>query len=127
MSALLNDASVIKDNDLVGIADGGETMSYDEGGATLHDGVHAALYQLFGVSVDAARCLIENQHWWISHRRTCNGQELSLTRTEVAAVGIQLCLVAVGQAADEVIGSYQSGGLHTLLVGSIEFSVTYVV
>ena len=41
MGALLDDAPVVEDDDLVGITDGGEAMGDDKGGAPLHDGVHA--------------------------------------------------------------------------------------
>ena len=37
MGALLDDASVVEDDDLVGITDGGEAMGDDKGGAPLHD------------------------------------------------------------------------------------------
>lgn len=44
MGALLEDMPVVEDDNLVGIADRAETVGNDEGGASLHDGVHATLY-----------------------------------------------------------------------------------
>ena len=52
MGALLDDAPVVEDDDLVGIADSAETVGNDEGGAAPHNGVHTALHELLGARVN---------------------------------------------------------------------------
>ena len=55
MCAVFDDATMIKNNYLVGIANGRQPMGNDEGGATLHNGVHASLYELLPAT--AARAI----------------------------------------------------------------------
>ena len=44
------------------IADRGETVGYDEAGASLHELIKRFLNLQFGTGVDAGGCLIKNQH-----------------------------------------------------------------
>ena len=106
MGALLDDAPVVEDDDLVGITDGGEAMGDDKGGAPLHDGVHASLYELLGTGVDTGGCLVEDEDGGIGNGGTGNGKELALALAEVAAISAEHGLVAVGETADEVVGTY---------------------
>ena len=52
MRTLLDDAPVVEDNNLVGIADGREPVGYDEGGAAFHNGVHTLLHKLLRAGVN---------------------------------------------------------------------------
>lgn len=106
MGALLDDVTVVEDDDLVGIADGTEAVGNDEGGASLHDGVHTSLYQLFGTGVDTGGRLVEDQDGGIGNGSTGNGKELALALAEVATVSAEHGMVAVGETTDEVVGSY---------------------
>ena len=74
VGALLDDASVVEDDDLVGIADGGEAVGNDESGAPLHDAVHAALDELLGTGVDGGGCLVEDKDGWVGNGSTGNSQ-----------------------------------------------------
>ena len=49
VGSALYDLALFDDEDLVGSADGGEAMSYDEGGAALHEEVEAVLDHGFGL------------------------------------------------------------------------------
>ena len=101
-------------------------MGNDKGGAPLHDAVHAALHHLLGAGVDARGGLIENECGGIGHGCPGNGQQLALTLREVAAVAGEHGLIAVGKAADEVVGIDQLCGLDAFFVGGVEPSVAYV-
>ena len=79
MGALLDDAAVVEDDDQVGIADGGETVGDDEGGAALHEGVHASLHKPFRAGVDARGGLVEDEHRGIADGSTGDGNQLSLS------------------------------------------------
>ena len=46
---------------------------------------------------------------------------------EVTAIAVETGLIAVGQTADEVVGTYEFGCLYALLVGGVEFTVADIV
>lgn len=73
MGALLDDVTVVEDDDLVGITDGTQTVGDDEGGAPLHEGVHATLHHLLGTGVDTGGRLVENEDGGIADGGTGNG------------------------------------------------------
>ena len=127
MGALLDDAPVVEDDDLVGITDGGEAVGDDKGGAPLHDGVHASLYHLLGTGVDTGGCLVENEDGGIGYGSTGDGKELALSLAEVASVTAEGCVIAVGESADEVVGTDHLGCLDTFLIGGVELAVTDIV
>ena len=76
---LFNDATVVEHDNQVGIADGGQAVGNDKGGAPLHDGVHASLDELLRAGVDTTGSLVENEHARVSHGSSCDGQKLTLT------------------------------------------------
>lgn len=105
MGALLDDAPMVEDDDLVGITDGGEAMGDDKGGAPLHDGVHASLYELLGTGVDTGGCLVKDEDGGIGYGGSGDGKELALSLAEVASVAAEGGVIAVGESADEVVGT----------------------
>ena len=52
--------ALFKDHNGVRVSDGGETVSYDEGGSILHKSIHTVLYMALGSGVDRGSSLIEN-------------------------------------------------------------------
>ena len=127
MGALLDDVTVVEDDDLVGITDGGEAVGDDEGGAPLHDGVHALLHQLLSAGVDRGGRLVKDEDGGIGDSGTGDGKELALSLAEVATIATEHGVVAASETADEVVGTDQSCRLDTLLVGGIEFAIADVV
>src|SRR5258708_40292598 len=61
VGAFFDDFAVVDDEDLVGVADGGEAVGDDEGGAALHEAQQGFLDVGFGAGVDAAGGLIEDE------------------------------------------------------------------
>ena len=127
VGAALDDAATFQDDDAVAVADGRETVGDDKGRAAFHQRVHAALHEGLGAGVDAAGCLVEDEHGWVGDRGTCDGKQLALALAQVTAVGIQHGLVAVTQAAYKAVGIDQFGSFDTLLVGCRESAVADVV
>ena len=127
MGASLDDAPLLHDDDGVGIADGAQTVGDDEGAAPLHQRVHAVLYCLLRPGVDARCGLVEDECRRIGNGSAGDGDKLSLALTQIAAIGREHRLVAVGQTTDEVVGIDQSGRLDALLVGGVEASVADVL
>ena len=78
MSAALNDAALLHDDDAVGVAHGGEAVSYHEGGTSAHQGVHAVLHQLLGARVYGGGGLVKYQHRRVGHSRTGYSYQLTL-------------------------------------------------
>ena len=52
VGSALDDDALLDDENLVGAADGGETVSDDEGGASLHEEVEAVLDHRLGLRVE---------------------------------------------------------------------------
>ena len=65
MRAFFEDLSVVDDNNLVGIFDGGKTMSDHESGAIFQQRFHRLLNQLFAFCVQIAGGFVEDQDFWI--------------------------------------------------------------
>ena len=85
------------------------------------------MHEFLGARVDAAGCLVEDEHWRIGNGSAGDGQQLALTLAQVAAISIEDCLVAIAQTADEAVGIDQFGGLDAVLVSSIQAPITDVV
>src|SRR5699024_9951957 len=127
VAAALDDAALFQDDDAVGVADGGQPVGDDEGGAAVHQAVHAGLDHRLGAGVDGAGGLVQDQHRRVGHRRPGNGQQLALALGQVGAVAGQHGVVAVGQPADEAVRVGQFGGHHAFFVGGVQPAVADVV
>lgn len=52
VTALFNDASVVKHDDAIGISHSREAMCYDKGGSPFHERVHTLLHHSLGSCID---------------------------------------------------------------------------
>ena len=68
MGAAFDYVAVLKDNDFVGVADGGESVSNYKGCAAGHKAVHSLFYQSFGTGINRRSCFVKDENRWI-----CNG------------------------------------------------------
>ena len=102
-------------------------MGDDEGGAALHQGVHALLHQRLRAGIDGGGGLVQNHDGRIGHFCPGNGNELPLTLGELGAVAGKLRLVAFGQPGDKIVGACQLGGLHALLIRGVQTAVADIV
>src|SRR5204863_549988 len=59
--AAFDDASVLKHQNAIGVAHGGEPVRDHEGGASLHHFRERAVHLRFGERVKVARCLVKNE------------------------------------------------------------------
>ena len=127
MVAPLNDLTLLKDHNGLGIADGGQTVGNDKDGTTLHQAIHAFFNHPLRPGVDGGGGLIQNQHRRIGTGRPGDVQKLPLPLAEIAAVIGNPGVIAFGQMADKGICAGQTGGRTDLLVGGIQFSVPDVI
>ena len=125
--APLNDAAPLEHDDTVTITHGGQAMGDDKSGAPLHERVHALLHESLGARVDAAGCLVEDEHRRVGNGCTGDGEQLAFTLAQVSTIGIKNGLVAITQASDEAVGIDQFSRLDAVLVGSIEPAIADVV
>ena len=115
--AALDDLAVFQHHDGVGVSDGGEAVGDDEGGAVLHQVVHALLDVALGAGVDGGGGLVQHQDRRVGDGSAGDVQKLALSLGQIRAVTLDDGLVAVGQAADEAVGGgHLRGGDHLVVV-----------
>lgn len=79
MGAALNDPSRIKDEDLVGVNDGGQTVGDDDGGPPPRQCSECFLNAPLGVRVGLCSRLIEEKHWRVGEESAGQCDALSFT------------------------------------------------
>ena len=79
MVAALDDATLFQDHDAVTVFDSGQSVGDYKGGSSLHQFIHAVLYNFLGTDIDLAGIFIQNQHRRIRYCGSGNGQKLSLS------------------------------------------------
>ncbi len=127
MVAALDDAALVHDHDAVGVLDGAQTVRDHEGGAALHEGVHALLHHLLGARVNARRGLVQDERRRVGHRGARDGEKLALALRELRAVAGDHGVIALRQAPDEAVRVGELGRRDALLVGGVKPAVADVV
>ena len=127
VGAALDDAALLQNHDGVGFADRGEAVGDDEGGAVLHDGVHALFDVPLGPGVHGAGGLIQDQDRGLGDGGPGDVQKLPLALTQIGGVLLQHGVVAVLETHDEGVGRGHLGGLLHLFVGGVQAAVADVL
>jgi hypothetical protein len=83
--AHLGDGAGLQDGDEVGLADGGEPVRDDEGGAADHEAVQRLLHQLLRLGVQRACGLVEEEDGRVLEHGPGNGDPLLLAAGELQA------------------------------------------
>ena len=96
--AVLADAALLQDHDLVGALHRAQAVGDDDGRAVLDQRVHGALDQVLGGRVQARRGLVEDDQARVLQKDARKGQQLRLARRQPAAARFQLGVQPVGQA-----------------------------
>ena len=78
----LGDAALLEDDDQVGLFHAADAVGDDEGGAAVHDEVHAAADQVFGFGIDAGGGVIEDEDARVGEDGPGDGQALLLPAGE---------------------------------------------
>ena len=84
--AALDNLAVFENANHIGIADGGQAVSDDKDGATLHKFVHTLLDEFFGAGVDGTGRFVEDEDGRICDSGARDCEKLTLTLREVFAV-----------------------------------------
>ena len=79
MRALLDDAPPIYGDDLVSMANCTEPVRNDDHGSARAYGLHVPLNDAFGLEIERARGLVENENAWVGEQRASDGDPLPLS------------------------------------------------
>ena len=127
MRAGLDDVALLHDHDLVGVADGGETVGDDEAGPVLHQLDHGVLDLLLRAGVHTGGGLVQNQDLRIAEEGPPDGQKLPLPLREIRARGGQHRIITVRQRSDHLVAVGTLGSLDHFLVGDAAVGVFEIV
>src|SRR5699024_6802402 len=117
--ALLHDATLLHDDDDVGVADGGEAVRDDEGGAARAQFIHRLLDEHLSAGVDRAGGLVQDEDLGVGEEGPGDGQQLALPGGEGGRILVDDRVVSLGEGADELVDVGGPGGGEELLPGDL--------
>jgi hypothetical protein len=109
----------VQDGDAVGVADGGDAVRDEDGGASAHDVAQVVEDPVFGVRVDAGERVVENENAGIANQGAGDGGALLLAAGEGDAAFADHGVVAFGKASMSAAMLAASAALRIFLVGRI--------
>ena len=78
VGALLNDLTILEDENFISLLNGGEAVGNDQAGPTFHQSTHGLLDTEFQPGINRGGCLIQNQYLRIHIERPRKGNQLAL-------------------------------------------------
>ena len=127
MAAQLHNMLPFHHGNHIRIADGGEPVGNDNGGAALAQFVQGGLDSLLGDGVQGGGCLIQHQDLRIFQEHPGDGDPLLLAAGEHDSPLADVAVIAVRQLHDLIMYLSTHRRLHDLLVGSVRPAVTDVL
>ena len=127
MRALLDDAALVHDEDQVGMADGGQAVRDEEGGAPAQQALDGVLDELLGAGVDGAGGLVQHEDARIAQHGAGEGDQLLFAGGEAVAALADVGEVAAVELVYDGVGGDGLGGGADLLVGGVQAAVADVV
>jgi hypothetical protein len=115
MLAVLDNAAMVEDHDLIGLYDGGQTVRDDDGRAALRQPVQLGMNRPLGSRIQSRGDLIENEQAWLLEQDSCNRYALFLPAGELQAALPDYRLIAARQGHDEAMQPRALGRPHDLL------------
>ena len=126
VAALLDDVSVLHDEDNVALLDRRKSVSNDKARPALHHLGKRLLDTDLGQGIYRRGRLVENQHARVCQHSARDTEQLLLSLTEVAAALADFGVIALGHALDEAVGVRGFRRRDNLLVGGVFAAVTEV-
>lgn len=127
MSSLLNETSFAEDKDLVGVLNGGETMSDDESGAAGAEFEDGFLDGVLSFRIHAGGGVVEDKETRIHEEGACDGDTLLLPSAERNAAFADDGVVAIGEIGDEVVSLSGASTELDLVESGVGFAVGDVI
>src|SRR4029079_11085453 len=125
--APLDDAPAIEDEDLVGMADGGEPVGDDEAGAARHEAIEGALDEALGLGIDAGGGLIEDEDGRILQQGAGDGDALLFADAELYTALADDGGKLLGESLDEVAGIGGAEGGPELGIGVVGIAEAEII
>ena len=113
MGSLLGHLSVLNDNQLIGIAEGGESVGDHNGGLSTGENAEGVLNQLFGFGIHGRGGFVQNQDLGITENGAGDGDSLPLSARKILEAKADLGMVAVRELDDEIVGARTFGARIT--------------
>lgn len=101
--ALLDDFSMVDDQNHVGLTDGRKPVRNDERGCALHQRVRRLLNQHFGFRVHGAGGLVEHENLRLGDHRAGEGNELFFARGELVAALAHVRVIALFELGRDAV------------------------
>ena len=117
------DDAVIQDKDLVGILDGRQAVSDDEGGTADHELVERILHDLLAFRIKCGGRFVKDEDLRILQDRSCDGDALALTAGEDEAAIADLGIDAARQTMNEFLCIRGTNGIPDLFIRRVQATV----
>src|SRR5699024_6421475 len=95
--------------------------------SAIHKGVHTALNNGLGASINGGGGLVQNHHRRISHSGAGNSNQLALALRQVVVISVDHCLVSIRQTGDEGVSHGKFCCCDTFLIRSIQAAVSDII
>ena len=125
--ALFDQLPVVEDENLRGVADGGEAVDYHQHGFVLHQRRQRAHQERFVFGIGKGGGFVENQHRTVLQDGAGDGDALAFAAGKFAADIADAGLVALRHCHDEVVATCSAGGSFDFGVCGVSFAEADVV
>lgn len=109
MCALLDDATLAHDHDVIGLPDRCQLMSNDDGGPALRSSIQRLLHDAFSMRIERTSRLVQQQNLRFRGDGSGDGDALLLATGKEAAPLSNIRIVPVWKLGDEVVGEGELG------------------
>ena len=98
-----NQSPLVDYEDEVRFEEGSKPLSDRDTGPSPHDFVEGFAQVVFGLNVDGAHGVVEEEDFRVLHKRASDGKSLSLPSAEGCASFTDDRIIAIGQTRDELV------------------------
>ena len=126
MTALFFDFLIIKNNNFVGLLDGTKPVGDDDGGPPLNQFPERILNEHFGMRVEGAGSLVEDEDTGILEESSGDRKTLSLAARKTDTALTDDSVDALGKLLDEFVGVGDFAGDGHFFFGGSRFAIAEV-
>lgn len=119
MSAALDDMSVVQYKDLIGVADGFQTVGNHDDGLVMGQCLDSPLQFILILRVNAACCLVQNDDRCVLQHGAGDGNPLFLAAGQSTASLANHSVIAIRQGRNKVMAASLLRRLNHLLMGGV--------
>src|SRR5580693_761102 len=120
VGAAFDNLSLFDDQDLIGSADGGKAMRYDEGGSSLHQVGKTLLDKLLRLGVKTRSSFVKNEDARLRKNGSGNRNPLALSSREFHSSFADHGVVLVRKALGELVHARDAAGSQDIFFAGIE-------